>query len=696
MGTIKNFIEKIKSARYGKDVRQSIVDAIEQTYDDAIANGHTDMEVAKARDTYNDLNSRLEADKNKMEEKIENEETDRKEALENIQKQVNGLASGSPKGTFETKSALETANPETGVYIISKDGHIYSWNKNGNSAIDLGVYQATEIAEKSINTYHLRDDILSRTIRNYYAKIGEIETGGVNEDGTLNTWNWLYRSRFSCNYGMSITYRHYTQLDKIAIAFYDINNNFISADYVDTADGTKTFEVPLNTNYAYCVSYSKNLENRITINDKIVIIDEKDVSFNDYLESLEKSVKIFDFEDIKDGIVDDKYINYSTGAISTLSGLKATDFIELHFNNCNVLLFTDENYFTTDADDVRGLAFYNKDKTYISGIQYNRSFKNKMYIKIPENALYIRMTLTKKIVETENLKLIYCNSMELFNNYINNTSEELDNIKNELNTITKDEHPLDKIISDGGFMNIFQKVVCIGDSLTAGQFEANNTGTTTYNTKSDYGYPKHLQRILNNTVESFARGGACASNSETSVTDGHSWINIFANQAFTSENKAECYIIALGTNDIGYYGSFSGNVLTDIDASDYNNNARNSVGAYAGIIQRIKELQPKAKIFCVGIPNTRNSTTTITSANEKINEICNMFNDVYFLDMQKYGVQPENVASYKSIYYLGGHRSSQGYYQLAKEYSSYIDFIIRKNPNDFKQIPFIGTNLSYT
>ena len=186
MGTIKNFIEKIKSARYGKDVRQSIVDAIEQTYSDAISNGHTDMEVAKARDTYNDLNSRLEADKNQMEEKIENEEANRKEALENMQKQVNGLASGSPKGTFETKSALETANPETGVYIISKDGHIYSWNKNGNSAIDLGVYQATAVAYNSIENKMLKNKAITPN-KTTFIESNEIEATVNLYESTADT-----------------------------------------------------------------------------------------------------------------------------------------------------------------------------------------------------------------------------------------------------------------------------------------------------------------------------------------------------------------------------------------------------------------------------------------------------------------------------------------------------------------------------
>ena len=144
MGTIKNFIEKIKSARYGKDVRQSIVDAIEQTYDDAIANGHTDMEVAKARDTYNDLNSRLEADKNKMEEKIKNEGADRKEALEDIQKQVNGLASGSP---LVAESISEMTDNKK-VYVNTTDGHWYYFN--GTVWRDGGVYQGIELGDGSV------------------------------------------------------------------------------------------------------------------------------------------------------------------------------------------------------------------------------------------------------------------------------------------------------------------------------------------------------------------------------------------------------------------------------------------------------------------------------------------------------------------------------------------------------------------
>ena len=55
---------------------------------------------------------------------------------------ISSLASGSPKGTYATTAALVNANPETGVYIITNNGHIYSWTKNDSTPIDLGVYQA--------------------------------------------------------------------------------------------------------------------------------------------------------------------------------------------------------------------------------------------------------------------------------------------------------------------------------------------------------------------------------------------------------------------------------------------------------------------------------------------------------------------------------------------------------------------------
>lgn len=86
-----------------------------------------------------------------------------------LSNQIKSLSSGSPKGSYATISELKSANPDTGVYIIQENGHIYSWIKNGNDAIDLGVYQATDIADDSI-TYKKLEDSLSgmMSISNYW------------------------------------------------------------------------------------------------------------------------------------------------------------------------------------------------------------------------------------------------------------------------------------------------------------------------------------------------------------------------------------------------------------------------------------------------------------------------------------------------------------------------------------------------
>ena len=46
---------------------------------------------------------------------------------------------------------------------------------------------------------------------------------------------------------------------------------------------------------------------------------------------------------------------------------------------------------------------------------------------------------------------------------------------------------------------------------------------------------------------------------------------------------------------------------------------------------------------------------------------------------------------YRKRFYLGGHLNPMGYILTAKVISSYIDYIVRHNYADFKQVGFIGT-----
>lgn len=136
MSNITELIKNIRNAVFGKDVRESIASAIEQTYEDASENGNANMEVTQARGSFDTLKKRLDNSDN-----VKANTIDVTRIEKNLKNQISSLSSGSPKGSYGTVQALITANPSTGVYIVQSDGHIYSWIKDAEDAIDLGNYR---------------------------------------------------------------------------------------------------------------------------------------------------------------------------------------------------------------------------------------------------------------------------------------------------------------------------------------------------------------------------------------------------------------------------------------------------------------------------------------------------------------------------------------------------------------------------
>ena len=68
MANIQNYLNQIKTAVFGKDVRESIHDAIKQCYDDASINhDNANMEVKLARGSHNTLNDRLDENEKNQE-----------------------------------------------------------------------------------------------------------------------------------------------------------------------------------------------------------------------------------------------------------------------------------------------------------------------------------------------------------------------------------------------------------------------------------------------------------------------------------------------------------------------------------------------------------------------------------------------------------------------------------------------------
>ena len=70
MANIKTYLNNIKTAVFGSEVRDSIHDAIQQCYDDASAKDNANMEVKMARGEYENLGKRLDSHSSQIKDKV--------------------------------------------------------------------------------------------------------------------------------------------------------------------------------------------------------------------------------------------------------------------------------------------------------------------------------------------------------------------------------------------------------------------------------------------------------------------------------------------------------------------------------------------------------------------------------------------------------------------------------------------------
>ena len=120
------------------DVQIEINNKLDQMAQDgsltALIKGYVDPEL----DEFKDL---MDADFNQFKTEIDN--------------QISALASGEPKGVYSTTADLISANPQTGVYLVTADGYVYSFVHNASSVTQLVQYQSTGMAENSISAFEL-------------------------------------------------------------------------------------------------------------------------------------------------------------------------------------------------------------------------------------------------------------------------------------------------------------------------------------------------------------------------------------------------------------------------------------------------------------------------------------------------------------------------------------------------------------
>ncbi len=254
--------------------------------------------------------------------------------------------------------------------------------------------------------------------------------------------------------------------------------------------------------------------------------------------------------------------------------------------------------------------------------------------------------------------------------------------KNEF--LAENEQPLDRLIEGYSNTSIFRTMAFVGDSLSSGEFESvDDMGHGGYHDFYEYSWGQFIARKNGLAGYNFSRGGMTAYEYMNSfATDNGYWNPKYASQA---------YVIALGANDL-LSGKFPIGTIEDVHADDWNQNGQTFAGYYGKIVSRYKAIQPEAKFFFVTMAREEDGKDEIKTAHASLMyEMAELFGNAYVIDLFKYG--PIYDAEFKSRFYLYNHQNPSGYVFSAKMIDSYIDYIIRKHPEDFCRVAYIGTGL---
>ena len=251
----------------------------------------------------------------------------------------------------------------------------------------------------------------------------------------------------------------------------------------------------------------------------------------------------------------------------------------------------------------------------------------------------------------------------------------------------ENEKPLDKLVDGYSHTSVFRKIAFIGDSLSSGEFETRNEkGKACGHDLYEYSWGQYIARKNGLTAYNFSRGGMRAD----------VYMGYFAEESgfWAQELACQAYVIALGVNDVLNQGQEIGSIA-DIDPEDYRRNKENFAGYYAAIIMRYKEISPDAKFFLVTFPNQNNPEreVKVQAVRKLLYDMAEYFDNTYVIDLYQYG--PVYDDKFREKYYLYGHLNPSGYIFTAQIIDSYIDYIVRHNPEDFKNIGFVNSGIQY-
>lgn len=248
-------------------------------------------------------------------------------------------------------------------------------------------------------------------------------------------------------------------------------------------------------------------------------------------------------------------------------------------------------------------------------------------------------------------------------------------------------NPIKRFIPDGGMTSIFRTIGFIGDSLSSGEHESFSNGKKGFHDYLEYSWGQFIARKCGLTAINFSKGGlSCKEFFDYYIKE--------RKNPFVDENRCQAYVIALGVNDMNHldelYEDGFGS-LDDVDWQNSENNKKSYVGQYVRIIQRLREFEPKCRIFVMTTPRDKHINKKYEMIAKFLLKLPEHFDYLYVLNLWDFA--PYYDAKFRKIYFCGGHMNAMGYKFTGDMVATYIDYYIRKFPEDFKQVAFIGKGI---
>lgn len=355
-------------------------------------------------------------------------------------------------------------------------------------------------------------------------------------------------------------------------------------------------------------------------------------------------------------------------------------------------------------------AFYDSSKmllSYANTVSTDSPDRLALPFYAPTNAMYVRLTInsaldyTKSWLNTRDEEPIGVPFIELTEEVVEGTGIPK-NEKSGLVFLTS--NPLGNIVRCAGYGGIIHSWGIVGDSLASGEMQCyDNTSASASDYKFidmyQWSWGQRFAKLNAVDCYNFSNGGQTTwgwlkdqgvvhDSTHIGGIGGGDW-----RLAQQSDYLKDGYIIALGVNDRSKIvnGDYTLGDVEDIitytgnsdDIDDTTSSPKSFVRYYAGIIQRLKSVRPKCKIFCV--TPIGDNYTAIAQA---IRDIVDYYtgSDVYLIDLYTY----YPVGWSGTMYNMNGHGSAIGYEYLAYCINTYIDWIIRNNGNSFKATALIG------